>query len=272
METGLRIVLLLVAVIIIAGIVWDTFRSRRKPSIKKAKKVNLDRLSKKKTEHFEINAPHSEDNENPQMDLLIDDVVLVKPKTSQKSSKNSVKDKSHSQSILQSSEKWDDFQEDVRLVSKPEETQTPSFFILNVMAKQPGSFLGKKLIEVFDELHLYYGEMQIFHRYENNDGSGKPMFSLASAIEPGVFDLATLESYITPGLTLFFSPTTRNHSIAAFELMLRTAKMLASALDGEMRDQSRKPLTLEGIEKYRKDVRESVKLHRASSALFNANV
>lgn len=264
METGLRIVLLLVAVMIVAGIVWDTFRSRRKPLVKKPKKnyrvdrleikKNIDKLDKlNNVDSIDLDS-HDHDSVSvidSALDILTEDVVTVKS-----SSSNSTKNKPK-ESARESARTKEHHQE--------QNQDMDTVFVLNIMAKQPGIFLGKKLIDVFDEAHLFYGDMQIFHRYENADGSGKHMFSLASAIEPGFFDLNTLESYVTPGLTLFFSPTTRNHSIAAFELMLRTAKILAAALDGEIKDQNRRPLTLEGIEKYRKTVRESVKLHRASS-------
>lgn len=345
METGLRVVLLLVAVTIIAGIIWDTFRSRRKPTLKKNKtrvqrvdrldsqmnpfkkdstkdkkeknitilghqdsdhtalyldeysegRLYSDNLKEKPINHLSMHDDHDQESH---FDLsAVDEVVLVKPTVKA------------TDSILLSSPSISAVQPNASLASpshsiasagatsstsstassntvaakgsnptKGSKTSTSTsavdaevvdpnkIFILNVMAKQPGVLPGKKLIRVFDEVHLYYGEMQIFHRYENVDGSGKHMFSLASAVEPGFFEIATLESFVTPGLTLFFSPTTRNQSIAAFELMLRTARILASALDAEIKDQNRRPLTLEGIEKYRESVRESVKLHRASSS------
>ncbi len=292
METGLRIVLLLVAVIIVAGILWDTFRSRRKPSMKKTRSYRVDRMDEKKAPKQQKNT-FSDDSYNnfnsdvdSDLDSLPDEIIMVRNVPSETTS---MRHTSHNHTIhnndksLTQDNKQDNFRytdrvleahESAHLLEMNEDFEANvqvvdpnKIFVINVMAKQPGIFQGKKLIDVFDEAHLYFGDMQIFHRYENADGSGKPMFSLASAIEPGTFDLASLESYMTPGLTLFFSPTTRNHSIAAFELMLRTAKILATALDGETKDQSRRPLTAEGIEKYRQNVRESVKLHRASSFL-----
>lgn len=277
METGLRVILLLVALIIVAGILWDTFRSRRKPSVSKKKASKKSPLSlsdsNQDNKRFgfkrqdpsltsEPDQDKKQDNDialGKNLDMFSQDMWLANPKKSAHKisdeekiswdNEQNIKPESRESSLVASD------------IQKPE-----TFFILNVMAKQPGIFLGKKLIEVFDEVHLYYGEMQIFHRYENADGSGKHMFSLASAIEPGIFDFESLDSYITPGITLFFSPTTRNHSIAAFELMLRTAKILASNLDGELKDQNRRPLTLEGIEKYRQNVRASVQLHKAGAS------
>jgi len=371
METGLRVILLLVAVTIIAGIVWDTLRSRRKPAMKKTRVPRVDRLDgnmnpfkkEKNIKDLRHSGPigsqesdssslysdeysdkyssekysneysdeysneysderlYAEDladknksplnrhdqnsyrdrdphhhrdayhNRDSHLDLLEDDeVVLVKAKKTPANVTDSIN--KMTDSILLSSPnvsatvhsaaysiagaghtsnmahttKDIELQRHKTPATDTEIVDPNKIFILNVMAKQPGALLGKKLIRVFDEVHLFYGEMQIFHRYENADGSGRHMFSLASAVEPGFFDIASLESFVSPGLTLFFSPTTRNQSIAAFELMLRTAKILAAALDGEIKDHNRRPLTLESIEKYRASVRESVKLHRASSS------
>jgi cell division protein ZipA len=318
-ETGLRLVLLLVAVIIVSGIVWDTLRSRRKPVVKKARAYRVDRIDgpnavndpKDKSlannnKMVSLAAEHSEDDENyepySEFNVLPDEGVIVKTKKTMSITTENAKTTptKASQSIdldnhydSHYSHTIDGDKVDIEPASamqktqaKPEkssitqnmhsrhneidseitEVEEPQIFVINVMAKQPGSFLGKKLIDVFDEVHLFYGDMHIFHRYENADGSGKAMFSLASAVEPGIFKLENLESYVTPGLTLFFSSSTRNHTIAAFELMLRTAKILAAALDGEIKDQNRRPLTLEGIEKYRESVRKSVRLQRASSS------
>jgi len=127
--------------------------------------------------------------------------------------------------------------------------------VLQVMAKNAEQWNGRQLIEAFNQSHLYYGDMQIFHRHENMDGTGSVIFSLASAIEPGYFEADSMEDYKTPGLTLFFNTTRPNQSVAAFELMLRIAKQLAQRLGGEVRDDKRKPLTITLIESYRERVR-----------------
>jgi len=127
--------------------------------------------------------------------------------------------------------------------------------VLQVMAKDLKPWDGRKLIDVLNQACLYYGDRQIFHRHENMDGSGEVIFSVASAIEPGYFAMQTMLDYKTPGLTLFFTTTQPNQSIAAFELMLRIAKQLAQNLEGEVCDDKRKPLTISLIEAYRQRVR-----------------
>lgn len=127
--------------------------------------------------------------------------------------------------------------------------------ILSVMARNPGVFSKRKLLEAFREANLYYGEMQIYHYHEHLDGTGDIVFSVTSAVEPGILNISDLDFYTTPGLTLFFLPSRPNLSIASFESMLRVAKLLAMRLDGELRDDERRILTLQRIDKYRDRVR-----------------
>ena len=152
--------------------------------------------------------------------------------------------------------------EDVRLIVNAEK-QEPTLKIdypeeiitLNIMARKPSVFTGKKLKNAFADAHLFYGDRQIFHRFDNMDGTGAQLFSVVSSVEPGFFELATMDTLETPGITLFFLTSTPNHSVYAFELMLRTAKQLAVRLDGELKDDRHRVLTSQIIESYRERIR-----------------
>jgi cell division protein ZipA len=247
-ETSLRVILILVALLIIAGIIWDAVRvkesdpSRRKPRLLKTQPVHSNQA-----DHPVYGAPDQGARDVHDM--------------------HEIKDISD-----------DSLEEDltVRTRPKPEAPLKPlvadntavrfdptTIIVLNVLARQPGIFSGKKLMDVFKDAHLFHGDMDIYHRYENTDGTGKIMFSIVSAVEPGVFDLTKMDTFITPGLTLFFSSVRPNQSIAAFELMLRTAKLIALRLDGELKDQNRHTLTLQKIERYRERIRMPQLLKKA---------
>ncbi len=152
--------------------------------------------------------------------------------------------------------------DDVRLVVKPEK-QEPTFQVqypekiitLNIMARTPALFVGKKIKSAFSDAYLFYGDRQIFNRFDNMDGTGAQLFSVVSSVEPGFFELATMDTLATPGITLFFITSTPNHSVYAFELMLRTAKQLAMRLDGELKDDRHRALTSQIIENYRESIR-----------------
>lgn len=238
MNTGLRIILGLVALLILVGVFWDIFRFRKNYFRGKTQKeLKWNKKLSKSTKLIE-----------PKADLALDlEPDLNMPLQVEKEGVQALDRQA-------SSAQFEEGQLQLPLAEPIESTPT-EVIVLIVMARQPGVFLGRRLLEAFNESHLYYGDMEIFHRHENSDGSGKVLFSIASAIEPGFFDLAKMDTLITPGLTLFFAPQSRNQAIATFELMLRTAKLLAQRLDGELRDEDRRPLTLSSIEKYRERVR-----------------
>lgn len=130
------------------------------------------------------------------------------------------------------------------------------FIIIYVMAKHEW-FSGREILEAFQDLYLYYGERQIFYRYENIDGTGEELFWVVSAVEPGYFEISKMEDFSTPGITLFFKLTQPNRAIAAFEVMLRTARQLALKLGGELMDKEHQLLAFSTIDRYRQRIRSS---------------
>lgn len=219
MQTSLRWILLLIGVVIVVGIIWDARRNNASKS--KPKEAPFDQ------DLVEENDLHTDDE-----DFIFDELDSAEELNAPNQLQNERLDNT------------DEFKGDIN-----------SIIMLHIMAPRLQPFLGEQLMEAFEEMNLFYGENQIFHRHENNDGSGKLLFSVVSAIEPGFFDLDKMRSFKTPGITLFFSLGQPNQSIAAFESMLRTARQLAAHLGGEVRDDKRKILTSEAIERYREQIR-----------------
>jgi cell division protein ZipA len=80
------------------------------------------------------------------------------------------------------------------------------------------------------------------------------LFSVASATEPGAFDLKRLGMQFIPGITIFMIPAMVSEPKKAFDALVRTAKQLAFSLNGELRDQHHNPLTLQIIDKYKHSI------------------
>lgn len=281
METSLRIVLLLVAAGIIIGIIWDLFCSKRKKEgIPANNSLSKPQKSTSKEQSFKKNPFSSADDfSDPGSNDPFDDVILGKTKIAKTKENPTATAEQLSfpdaNEILDPSEEPED-EQDFQLHSlkknvatkekdlKQNHSQQKSQFngyaqdlvILNVMARKPGIFLGKKLVEALQEAHVYFGEMNIFHRHENSDGTGHIIFSIASAVEPGMFEISKMDTCVTQGITLFFHAERRNQSIAAFELMLRTAKQISMRLDAELKDDEHKFVSLHTIEKYRERMRQ----------------
>jgi len=134
--------------------------------------------------------------------------------------------------------------------------------ILYVMASPDQPFVGYELLQTLLALGLRYGEMNIFHYHQQTrEGEGSPLFSLASAVEPGIFDLGNVGAIACPGLSLFMTAVIDDR-FKAFEVMLETAEQLAQDLNGVVCDMQRVPLTEAKIAEYRN------KIHAANIAAF----
>jgi|SRR5688572_29379689 len=111
------------------------------------------------------------------------------------------------------------------------------FRILHVFAKSGNVFASYDLFQAIAASGMQFGDMNIFHYYEEE----KILFSLASATEPGEFDLSRMGDYAAIGLTLFMNAAKVDDPDAVFLKMLKTAEQLAEDLEGELLDSRRQP-------------------------------
>lgn len=123
----------------------------------------------------------------------------------------------------------------------------PLIIVLNVMAKSGHWFSGPDVLEALHDNGMQHGEMMIFHRYPDNTAKQQPVFSLANTVEPGNFNLDTIDQLQTPGLSLFMQLPGPLAARDAFELMLRIGRNLTEQLGGNLCDERRSVLTLQTI-------------------------
>jgi cell division protein ZipA len=100
------------------------------------------------------------------------------------------------------------------------------------------------------------GNMSIFHRHAEANGSGPVMFSMANMVKPGTFDMSSMDTVATPGVSLFQQLPSQLNQMKCFDQMLETANALKSALDGELKDEQRSVLTRQTIEHCRQRIRD----------------
>ncbi len=114
-----------------------------------------------------------------------------------------------------------------------------------------GDYLdGAEMYAIFMQRGYDFGEMGIFHsRYK-----GKSIFSVANMLEPGSFDVATIESMQTPGITLFLQLPGPIAADVLFEVLVSEASDIARALGASVRDNRRSNLTKQTIQHMREDV------------------
>ncbi len=147
----------------------------------------------------------------------------------------------------------------------PRESDT-EVLILHVMARDEAGFSGKDILEILLACDLRFGDMNFFHRHEEQAGRGPIQFSVANMLQPGVFDIDNMESMRTRGLVFFVTlPGPRDMS-QAYDYMLETARTVARNLGGELLDESRSVLTQQAVEHSRQQIRELERRLRVQSA------
>ncbi len=120
--------------------------------------------------------------------------------------------------------------------------------VLHVMAAPERSFVGYELLQAVTAAGLQFGKMGIFHRFD--EAGEQVLFSLCSAVEPGVFDMANMGALSCPGLSLFMRVSAFTNSKTIFNLMFETAAQLAEDLAGHVCDENRQLLTDERLHEY----------------------
>jgi cell division protein ZipA len=129
--------------------------------------------------------------------------------------------------------------------------KTQTLIILQLLATEERPYRGYELVQTLSSAGFRYGAMNIFHYYVDQDEKKQRLFSLASSIEPGTFDLDHIGEIDTPGLCLFMSLKAHENALNSFELMLETAQLLIQDLGGTLCDQQREPLTPTALTHYR---------------------
>ncbi len=118
---------------------------------------------------------------------------------------------------------------------------TQDFVIISVVAKPGQPFASYDLLQAISATGMQFGAMNIFHYYCPSSMEKKPLFSLASATEPGEFDLNQMGNFSCNGLTLFMDVRQVSDKRKAFTLMVEAAEQLAEDLHGELRAGTRNP-------------------------------
>jgi len=126
--------------------------------------------------------------------------------------------------------------------------------VVHVLARGNARFPGAELMNTFLRNSLKFGDMNIFHRIDPI--SKQARFSVASAVEPGTFDLSKMDTFSTAGVTFFLRLPGPPDPLATFEDMLGVARDVATSLAGDLKDDQRSVLTAQTIEHCRQRISE----------------
>ena len=129
--------------------------------------------------------------------------------------------------------------------SEPVAANAPQKIVtLRLVGHDKKLFQGDELILSMRGIGLRHGKFGIFHRYDGNDES-RTIFSAASLVEPGSFDLANIKDQQIPGISLFLVLPGPIDSVDGFDLMIAAARALSQSLDGELLDESGSTLSIQ---------------------------
>lgn len=115
---------------------------------------------------------------------------------------------------------------------------------LRLVARHGTAFAGDDLILSMRGIGLRHGKFGIFHRIDGED-EDRTIFSAASLVEPGSFDLANIKDQEIPGISLFMVLPGPVDGVEAFDMMMDAARALAQALGAELLDESGSTLSIQ---------------------------
>ena len=136
---------------------------------------------------------------------------------------------------------------------EPAESVAQKIVTLRLVAREKKAFKGDDLVLSMRGIGLRHGKFGIFHRYDGNDET-RTIFSAASLVEPGSFDLANIKDQQIPGISLFLVLPGPIDSVESFDLMMTAARALAQSLDGELLDESGSTLSIQRERYLREEV------------------
>jgi cell division protein ZipA len=138
-----------------------------------------------------------------------------------------------------------------------DDTVNEKMIIMYLVEKHGGVLSGADIFGSLEQVGLRYGEMKIFHYYSDLDSSqSPPVFSMANLVEPGWFDLISIDKIKTPGLTLFMKLPGPLSSIRAFDEMLDVITKLEELIPVTLKDKSRNKISKQMLMHMREEVVE----------------
>lgn len=251
MDIGLRELLIIVGIIVIAAILFDGWRRIRGSRGKLRLDRNLSpyydntddpKATSKNPKSFFAEAEHNEEEQVPF--LSINDELDNHPskKEEQQISLNLVEEKTQ----------YKKPNPKLEIDDKPQPIE--EVLVINVVALDPEGFKGPALLQNILESGLRFGEMDIFHRHESMTGNGERYFSMANGVKPGTFDLDDIDHFTTRAVSFFLGLPGPKHPKRAFDVMLAAARKLSNELNGELHDDQHSVMTAQTIEHYRQRI------------------
>lgn len=135
--------------------------------------------------------------------------------------------------------------------------QAEHIVALYVMPNAGRALSGEQTIQLLRDFGLRYGEMSLFHRFSDSDGTGPLMFSVLryTSEGPSGFDLESLPTENVEGLAFFLALPSK-HAVAGYDTMVSISTLMAREIHGQVFDEHMNQLSPQLREHYRHFVME----------------
>lgn len=134
---------------------------------------------------------------------------------------------------------------------------------LYVRARGDGMLRGEDIVVAAEKTGMVFGHMGVFHRLLEGHPERGSVFSMASALKPGSFDMATIRELETPAIAFFLILPAPLPALDAWEKMLPNVQRMAELLGGEIQDEGRNALGRQRIAHIRDELRAYDRQHEA---------
>tara|TARA_R110002096_G_scaffold196030_13_gene378692 strand:+ start:642 stop:1418 length:777 start_codon:yes stop_codon:yes gene_type:complete len=126
--------------------------------------------------------------------------------------------------------------------------------IFHVVAREAEVFTGPMIVRMMSDLDLEHGDMGVFHYNIERLGKKHSVYCVANMLNPGTFDLQTMDTFETRGLTMILQLPGPEKELKSFNIMVEHAQRLAAFLNGDLLDENHNPLTRQSISVYKEQV------------------
>ncbi|WP_313347242.1 cell division protein ZipA [Stenotrophomonas sp.] len=134
---------------------------------------------------------------------------------------------------------------------------------LFVAARAGEQLRGEDIVVAAEKTGLVFGHMNVFHRLVEGHPERGPIFSMASIMKPGSFDMANIREMETPAIAFFLTLPAPLTALDAWEKMLPTVERMAELLNGIVLDDSRASLGRQRVAHIRDELRAYDRQHQA---------
>lgn len=152
------------------------------------------------------------------------------------------------------SSEFESYPEQVAEIDQIAETEQEEKIVTVNITSRDQKFTGADLKRAFEAHGYKFGKMAIYHCSLEQ----KKVFSVANLVKPGSFDIDNMDSFTTPGITLFMRLPVTLDADVAFDFLIREATDLAEELNGQLRDADRSTLSKQTIQHMREEIQQYV--------------